>query len=216
VEQTNSLNNQYGFSKEWLRNFGNDASQFTLDAVDSNQTSSNAFSVFLSHSATDNELASDFRSFLLFHQLPLRIDLTKSKQPENMDLFTANWIKAQIRTSMYYLLLVTESSLKSDWLLWELGVADCLKDNLRMAVVPCLNSSEGWQKYESIRQRFNELRPISPQSAGVFTPTVYLTDLTSWLKTGLVRPQPWAEFAAPSVPGEMDVHPFHRSGCAGL
>jgi hypothetical protein len=97
-------------------------------------------SVFLSHSHADKELVEPAANFLAGLGVELFVDWLDPHMPEVTSGETAKLLKVAIRAYRRFLVLVTERSLASRWVPWELGYADGIKKRSDLAVWPVRDS----------------------------------------------------------------------------
>jgi hypothetical protein len=107
--------------------------------------------IFLSHSHIDKTIVSKIS--LLFNKLNtvLYIDWLDKSMPEQTNNATAVQIKNKIRTSNKFLFLATYHGLRSKWCNWELGIADILKTEDNLAILPIQTKSGNWKGNEYLQ-----------------------------------------------------------------
>lgn len=93
-------------------------------------------SVFLSHSHKDQDLVLRVRDFLQSQGVQVYVDWLDNGLPETPNAQTAAILRNKIRENRHFLLLVTENSLNSRWVPWELGTADGQKGPAHIAILP--------------------------------------------------------------------------------
>lgn len=119
-------------------------------------------SVFLSHSHADQELVEPAANFLAGLGVQVYVDWLDPRMPEITSGETATLIKLYIRAYRRFMVLVTERSLASRWVPWELGFADGIKKPTDLAVWPVSESlltnapNEYVQVYPRIAQANND------------------------------------------------------------
>ena len=114
--------------------------------------------VFLCHSHKDktlvegliNLLASQFRMMLYF-------DWLDSTMPRVTSHVTALKIKNQIGDLNLFMILATKNAMESHWVPWEIGLAEVIKPNDKIVLIPVSDStgkffgSEYLQLYQTIQ-----------------------------------------------------------------
>jgi len=114
------------------------------------KTRSVSNATFLSHSSSDNDLVVGAIQILENHGAQVYIDEIDTTLPSNTSKKTASVLKSRIRDSKKFVLLATENSLESNWVPWELGFADGVKDLPKIALFPAVETSYqiSWTKRE--------------------------------------------------------------------
>lgn len=93
-------------------------------------------SVFLSHNHDDKEIIEQV--ILLLNKLGVEVyvDWQDHAMPSNTNGSTAIRIKEKINENKKFILLATESAIKSKWCNWELGYGDARKYHEDIAILP--------------------------------------------------------------------------------
>ncbi|MEP2986864.1 MAG: toll/interleukin-1 receptor domain-containing protein [Sulfitobacter sp.] len=101
---------------------------------------------FLSHSHTDAVYAKRVQAFLEAQGWRVYIDWEDATMPSKPDKETALKIKDRIKRLDWFLFLATKNSMSSRWCPWEIGIADGVKANERIIVIP---TRDGYTNYGS-------------------------------------------------------------------
>jgi hypothetical protein len=99
-------------------------------------------SVFLSHSHTDKDLVKAACIVLAAQGISVYVDWLDPDMPKTTTSETASRLRTAIRANQRFVLLSTESSLTSRWVPWELGFADGIGRENRIAILP-VESTQG-------------------------------------------------------------------------
>lgn len=136
---TRSQFREYATKNRQVSKFAEAASKYLADVV-----------VFLSHSHKDSELI-DFATVLLTSQgVKVYIDRSDQNLPENTSPETANFLKEKIRSCQKLVMVASDNAINiSRWVPWELGFADGLNRNDRIAIIPVTEIS-GWKGTEYV------------------------------------------------------------------
>jgi hypothetical protein len=107
--------------------------------------------IFLSHSHLDKTIVSKIS--LLFDKLntELYVDWLDKTLPETTNKITADSIKNKIRECNHFLFLATYHGLRSKWCNWEIGIADILKSEDKLAILPVESKSGNWSGNEYLQ-----------------------------------------------------------------
>lgn len=92
--------------------------------------------VFLSHSHQDADLVLAAVNFLLTLGVEVYVDWLDSSMPSITSGETASKIKGKIKECDRFAVLLSENSVGSKWVPWELGYADGVKDINKIAIMP--------------------------------------------------------------------------------
>ena len=139
-------------------------------------------SVFLSHSHADQELVEPAANFLAGLGVKVYVDWMDPKMPAVTSKETAIILKLCIRIYRRFLVLVTERSLASRWVPWELGYADGIKKPSDLAIWPIRESLVATAPNEYI-QIYPRIEQASDNNWYVFQPSSSQGALTvkDWL-----------------------------------
>lgn len=91
---------------------------------------------FLSHSSKDNDLVPGVVLVLQNHGGQVYVDLGDDRLPEPPSVETAQVLRGTIREMRRFVLLVSPNSKGSNWIPWELGLADGQKSTAAVALFP--------------------------------------------------------------------------------
>lgn len=107
--------------------------------------------IFLSHSHIDRSIVQ--KIVLLFDKIGANIyvDWLDKSLPFETDINTAENIRAKIRKCEKFLFLATYHGLRSKWCTWELGIADSVKGQNHMAILPIETKTGNWSGREYLR-----------------------------------------------------------------
>jgi hypothetical protein len=92
--------------------------------------------IFLSHSHHDADIILPVISFLLTLGVEVYVDWLDTSMPSVTSGETATKLKAKIGECDRFLVLLSENSVGSKWVPWELGYADGVKDINKIALLP--------------------------------------------------------------------------------
>lgn len=142
--------------------------------------------VFLSHSSKDIELLSGAIAFLEIYGAKVYVDERDSRMPKPPSVETAKLLKANIRASSKFIVLMSEISASSKWIPWELGLADNLIKTQNIALLP--SSESGLEEYWATQEYLSLYSRIQINQSGNYV--VYdresekQIELGQWLKAG--------------------------------
>jgi hypothetical protein len=107
--------------------------------------------IFLSHSHLDKTIVNKIG--LLFDNLDaeLYVDWLDKTLPETTNKVTASAIKTKIQDCHHFLFLATYHGLRSKWCNWELGIADSLKSENKLAILPIQSKAGNWSGNEYLQ-----------------------------------------------------------------
>jgi hypothetical protein len=97
---------------------------------------SNQQTVFLSHSHKDRDIIGKVIGFLLLQGTYVYVDWLDPDMPQTTCGETAAKLKSKIVDCGKFVVLVTENSVESKWIPWELGYADGVKPIENIAIFP--------------------------------------------------------------------------------
>lgn len=100
--------------------------------------------IFLSHSHKDKTIVDKIS--LLFSSLDsnLYVDWLDKTLPEQTNRETASAIQSKIRDTKHFLFLATYHALRSKWCNWELGIADSMLSERKLAILPIESRGGNW------------------------------------------------------------------------
>ena len=128
---------------EWFSNVKSDPSQAKL-------------TIFLSHSHHDRPLVEGLIRFFATQGVTIYVDWNDGTMPRVTNRETATRLKKRIETSALFMVLATQNAVDSKWVPWEVGVADQMKGEERITVIPVLDSSGRYPgaEYLQLYRRF--------------------------------------------------------------
>lgn len=112
------------------------------------QQDPSAKTIFLSHSHIDKTIVFKIESLFNKLNVNLYIDWMDKSLPSHTTKDTAHAIKDKIENADRFLFLATYHGLRSKWCNWELGMADTLKGEGKLAVLPIESKSGNWKGNE--------------------------------------------------------------------
>jgi len=133
--------------------------------------------IFLSHSHKDKFLADGFKNLLAQYKYKVYIDWQDYSLPDTPNRKTAERIKEKIKTSDFFILLATYNALSSRWCPWELGIADGVKSENSILIVPIISDSEKFEGNEYL-QLYNRVEISSDEKLLVLKPEVKEYNIT--------------------------------------
>ena len=125
--------------------------------------------VFLSHSHDDRALVEPVRKLLAAQGVILYVDWKDPEMPAVTSPETARKIKRRISAADKFVMLASNTSLRSRWVPWELGIGDIEKGLPSIAVFPVTPDYGTWEgsEYVGIYSRIEE---ASDGELAVFEP----------------------------------------------
>ena len=105
---------------------------------------------FLSHSSKDQDLVTGAIRVLTNHGASVYIDEIDPEMPPYTSAETAKTLKDRISSSRKFVLLATKNSQDSNWVPWELGIADGYKSIRNIALFPAIedDGNSRWTNWE--------------------------------------------------------------------
>jgi hypothetical protein len=105
---------------------------------------------FLSHSSKDDELVVGAIRILKNHGANVYVDKVDPEMPPYTTKETARLLKTRISQAKRFVLLATGNSKNSNWVPWELGIADSSKGLRNIALFPAVDarSDTSWTTWE--------------------------------------------------------------------
>lgn len=127
---------------------------------------------FFAHSSDDIELIKKIIEYFYMLGAKPYIDKDDMELPEKTDIDTAKKLKSNIDACKRFVLVVTDNSINSKWVSWELGLAGMLKTYENVAILPIesVNVSERFIGneyfgiYKQIRERNGKLIIYNPEN----------------------------------------------------
>lgn len=131
-------------------------------------SSVNKINVFLSHKHTeDKSLIKAVKGFLNKNGADVYIDWQDENMSKVTNIETARRLKEAIRKSKKFVLLATPDSIESIWIPWELGLADQMKGDSNITLLPIVEDGTSWDRreyyklYSRIEKLDNEWKVIN-------------------------------------------------------
>lgn len=153
----------------------------------------NIKTVFLSHSHYDKSYIEKAVALLRKIGVDVYVDWLDKTMPETPNNETARKIKGRIKDSHKFVLLVSNNSIKSNWVNWELGFGDANKyiDHITMLAFVEPNQSFSGAEYLSIYPRIEKNRNVIFTNYGfqyednyeIVFPDGRKIDLKTWLNS---------------------------------
>lgn len=130
---------------EWFANVKSDPTQARL-------------SVFLSHSHKDRPLVEGLIRYFAKQGITIYVDWNDGAMPRVTDRETAAKLKKRIDTCSVFMVLATPNAIDSKWVPWEVGVADQMKGEERITVIPVADASGRYAgaEYLQLYRRFGK------------------------------------------------------------
>lgn len=127
---------------------------------------------FFAHSSDDIELIKKIIEYFYLLGAKPYIDKDDMELPEHTDIDTAKKLKSNIDVCKRFVLVVTDNSINSKWVSWELGLAGMLKTYENVAILPIesVNVSERFIGneyfgiYKQIREKNGKLVVYNPEN----------------------------------------------------
>ncbi|MCD4746734.1 MAG: toll/interleukin-1 receptor domain-containing protein [Bacteroidales bacterium] len=109
-------------------------------------------SIFLSHAHTDKSVVKQAITFFRTLGIDVYVDWMDKTMPERPNGATANKIKLKIIENDKFILLATNSAVKSKWCNWEVGIGDTYKYlKKKLAILPLADNSGHWEGNEYLQ-----------------------------------------------------------------
>lgn len=130
---------------EWFANIKSAASEAKL-------------SVFLSHSHKDRSLVEGLIRYFAKQGIAIYVDWNDGAMPRVTDRETAAKLKRRIDACGVFMVLATPNAIDSKWVPWEVGVADQMKGEERITVIPVADASGRYigAEYLQLYRRFGK------------------------------------------------------------
>ena len=122
-----------------IRSFNKDT--FSKSIVESAQKQEKSGATFLSYSSLDDELLPTIIGILENHGAHVYVDKKDSSLPPTTSRETAGILRRNIALSSKFVLFITPNSKESNWIPWELGLADGEKTKSKVALFPAAEKS---------------------------------------------------------------------------
>ena len=141
-------------------------------------------SIFLSHSHTDKSIVEQAVTFLRTLGVDVYVDWMDETMPESTSGETAIKIKGKIRENDKFVLLATNTAIKSKWCNWEVGIGDVFKSyDKKLAILPLADNSGNWEGNEYL-QIYPRIEKATSNNTDfwVWYPDGSLESIQDWLK----------------------------------
>ncbi len=131
-----------------IRSFTRD--KFTRTLVDKAARRGKSGATFLSYSTLDDEFLPSIVGILENHGAYVYVDKKDSSLPPTTNRETAAILRRNIALSSKFVLFVTQNSKESNWIPWELGLADGEKSQSKVALFPAAERGydQQWSEQE--------------------------------------------------------------------
>jgi len=140
--------------------------------------------IFLSHKHDEKKLVEETEAFFRKIGVNIYVDWRDTGMPPTTNPETAILLKKQIRASSKFLVLATKQATTSNWVSWELGFADGVRNDRDIALLPICSDAGTWTD----REYFGAYNRIEKSDKGnwcVFSPSnEFVAYLKDWLKEG--------------------------------
>lgn len=191
MEKFISQNELEAFYQKELKSIGKQGIEEKIEKKRSDFLSSQNANktIFLSHSHVDKTIVKKIG--LLFGNLnaELYVDWLDKTLPETTNKTTASAIKSKIQDCHHFLFLATYHGLRSKWCNWELGIADSLKPENKLAILPIQSKSGNWsgseylQLYPEMKIENDDLDSLTITQISIQQLDGNAISLENWLKT---------------------------------
>lgn len=131
-----------------IRSFNKE--KFSRSIVESAQKREKRNATFLSYSSLDDEFLPSIIGILENHGANVYVDKKDTSLPPTTSRETALILRRNIALSSKFVLFVTPNSKESNWIPWELGLADGEKTKSKVALFPAADKSydQKWSEQE--------------------------------------------------------------------
>lgn len=131
-----------------IRSFNKDS--FSRSIVESAQKREKRGATFLSYSSLDDEFLPTIIGILENHGASVYVDKKDSSLPPTTSRDTAAILRRNIALASKFVLFVTPNSKASNWIPWELGLADGEKTKSKVALFPATEKGydQKWAEQE--------------------------------------------------------------------
>lgn len=184
LDYLNESNRGKFISADFFKNRPTSISKI-LEKIINESATSHALScdTFFAHSSVDINLVKNIITYFKDIGLKPYIDKDDMELPKYTDIDTAKKLKSNIGACKRFVIVVTDNSINSKWVPWELGVADILKNYENVAILPIesVNMDEKFKGneylgiYKQIRERNGKLVVYNPENKET-------TSIEEWLK----------------------------------
>jgi hypothetical protein len=123
-----------------LRNFAANQ-RYTSFANVKGASSLAKLTIFLSHSHKDKTLVEGLIAYFETLGIAVYVDWNDTQMPRITNRATAAQIKNRIKSLGVFMVLATKNALDSKWVPWEVGVADQIKGEAQIMIIPVADDS---------------------------------------------------------------------------
>jgi len=125
--------------------------------------------IFLSHSHKDRDLVQGLIVYFEGLGISIYVDWNDSSMPRITNRETAEKIKKEIGANDLLMVLATRNAVDSKWIPWEVGVADQMKGEARVLVIPVADPSGKYEGAEYL-QLYRRILTAQGGGKGIFAP----------------------------------------------
>lgn len=125
--------------------------------------------IFLSHSHKDKTLVEGLIRYLDKLGVAVYVDWNDSAMPRITNRTTAEQIKKAIGINDLFVVLATNNALASKWVPWEVGVADQIKGEDRLMIIPVKDDSGRFDGSEYL-QLYRRVEEADEGGPAIFQP----------------------------------------------
>lgn len=125
--------------------------------------------IFLSHSHKDKNLVEGLIAHFETLGIAIYVDWNDTQMPRITNRTTAAQIKKQINDRNVFMVLATKNALASKWVPWEVGVADQLKGEPLVLIIPVADDSGQFDGSEYL-QLYRRVEIATSGKQAVFEP----------------------------------------------
>lgn len=172
--------------KSASRSLSGISSYVTLNESRKFSSTSAGTNIFLSHSHTNYNLVLEAKEFFQNLGISIYVDWADETMPERPNGVTASKIKVKIIQNDKFILLATNSAVKSKWCNWEVGIGDTYKySKKKLAIFPLSDNSGHWEgnEYLQLYPRIERNRTRAGDLAYfIWHPDGTYETLEAWLK----------------------------------
>lgn len=177
-----------GFYKKETKSLGKKGVQDIIEQKRSESKGRKATkTIFLSHSHLDKTIVSKIGLLFSKLQTEIYVDWLDKTMPETTNKLTANTIKSKIQECHHFLFLATYHGLRSKWCNWELGIADSIKSEGKLAILPIETKSGNWkgneylQLYPEMKFEIEDLELLKVDNVKIIQLDGEIIPLDKWL-----------------------------------
>lgn len=123
---------------------------------------------FLCHSHHDAELVKGLIQLMNDAGWDVYVDWLDNSMPNRPNKITALNIKKRIRDCDWFIFLATQNSMASRWCPWEIGVADGIKSNEQIVIVPTSDGAS--TRGNEYLELYRSMEPTTTGSLALYDP----------------------------------------------